>query len=257
MKTENRKWNPAKGFAGKIPLVILALFAVLMLGGCKSGDDGDSSPFVKQYGYKLNYDTNYHRVAEFTCLLGENNTYIVQSVILHYFLITDYPNVTGADLVTIAKNRSVAPSSKSQGQSSGKDQTVNSADGKTFKVSANIIPEIWTYKKKTVTRYGYKLNSDESYHRVVVYVAADNGDHTFEVKSYNIHYFAISNSNYTNRTGSELCDMVRTGAVTPSSSKNYILPADSNPTMTNASAPNGKDTFHIHKGQQYTVYYYF
>lgn len=257
MKTENRKWNPAKGFAGKIPLVILALFAVLMLGGCKSGDDGDSSPFVKQYGYKLNYDTNYHRVAEFTCLLGENNTYIVQSVILHYFLITDYPNVTGADLVTIAKNRSVAPSSKSQGQSSGKDQSVNSADGKTFKVSANIIPEIWTYKKKTVTRYGYKLNSDESYHRVVVYVAADNGDHTFEVKSYNIHYFAISNSNYTNRTGTELCDMVRTGAVTPSSSKNYILSADSNPTMTNASAPNGKDTFHLYKGQTYTVHYYF
>ena len=256
MKTENRKRNPAKGFAGKIPLVILALFAVLMLGGCKSGDDGDSSPFVKQYGYKLNYDTNYHRVAEFTCLLGENNTYIVQSVILHYFLITDYPNVTGTDLVTIAKNRSVAPSSKSQGQSSGKDQSVNSADGKTFKVSANIIPEIWTYKKKTVTRYGYKLNSDESYHRVVVYVAADNGDHTYDVVSASIHFFSKTNDSYKNRTGQELIDMVKTKSVTPSSSKEGTQSQAATSTATNSST-NVTSTFKIPAGMKYTIYYYF
>ena len=108
-----------------------------------------------------------------------------------------------------------------------------------------------------VTRYGYKLNADSSYHRVVKYVATDNGDNTFEVKSSSIHYLSISNSNYTNRTGSELCAMIRTNAVKPSSSEESTFTEDKDTTITNTKSPTGVDTFHHYKGEKYTVYYYF
>ncbi|MBQ9281494.1 MAG: hypothetical protein IJ207_04765 [Treponema sp.] len=107
-----------------------------------------------------------------------------------------------------------------------------------------------------VTRYGYKLNADSSYHRVVKYVATDNGDNTFEVKSYSLHYFSISNSEYTNRSGSELCDMVSTNAVQPTSSKEDTFTEDKDTTVTN-STTGITYTYHHYKGEKYTVYYYF
>ena len=55
-------------------------------------------------------------------------------------------------------------------------------------------------------------------------MAEDNGDNTFEVKEYILYYFAISN--YKNRTGEELCDMVRSNAYEPSSSKEGTLEKD-------------------------------
>lgn len=108
-----------------------------------------------------------------------------------------------------------------------------------------------------VTRYAYILNADSSYHRVYKYVATDNGDNTFEVKSSSIHYLSISNSNYTNRTGSELCAMIRTNAVKPSSSEESTFTEDKDTTITNTKSPTGVDTFHHYKGEKYTVYYYF
>ena len=109
----------------------------------------------------------------------------------------------------------------------------------------------------TVTRYGYKLNATTSYHRVVKYVAVDNGDNTFDVKEYSMYFFAISNSNYAKRTGAELCDMVRLNTYEPSSSKEYTLDENKDTTITNPNSPTGKDTFHHYKGETYTVYYYF
>lgn len=107
----------------------------------------------------------------------------------------------------------------------------------------------------TVTRYAYKLNSNSSYHRVVKYVAVDNGDNTFEVNSVSYHYFAISNSDYKNRTGDELCTMVRTNAVEPDSSEEITLQNDTNATVNMVSG--AIQTFHLHKGLRYTNYYYF
>ncbi len=110
--------------------------------------------------------------------------------------------------------------------------------------------------KRTVSKYGYKLNYNTSYHRVIKYIAIDNEDDTYSVSNCSIHYFSISNSNYKNRSGGELCDMIKTNAITPSSSQDYTLEKDATTTTTYPST--GKvETFYLPKGLNYTIYYYF
>ena len=104
----------------------------------------------------------------------------------------------------------------------------------------------------TVTRYSYNLNYNDAYHRVAKLVALDNGDNTFEVKAVSYHFFA--RSTYQNRTGGELCDMVRTGAVAPSSSSGGTIKSD---TTHNINMSTGKDVFNLRAGLSYTYYYYF
>ena len=109
---------------------------------------------------------------------------------------------------------------------------------------------------ETVTRYGYKLNYNDSYHRVVKYTAINDGDDTFEVKECSIHFFSKSNENYQKRTGAELCDIVATNAVPPSSSKTLTAEKESFQTLR-SSMSDIVQTFHINKGLKYTIYYYF
>lgn len=254
MKFANGKQGLRRAIVILLSLTVMIFSAGFM--GCKS-DDGDDSPgTVTKYMYKLNYDSTYHRVNEFVCIPGDNNSYTVKSVICHYFIITDYPTtVTGEALVSVVKNRSLTPNSKKTGTPQGEAKTLTTTDGASYTIPSGLSSELWLYKKQTVTRYGYKLNADDTYHRVSKFVAADNGDHTFEVKECGFYYFAISK--YANRTGRELCDIVRTDAVSPSSSKEYTMGRDSNPTITNTNSPNGVDTFHIYKGQKYTENHYF
>ena len=104
----------------------------------------------------------------------------------------------------------------------------------------------------TVTRYAYRLNYNDSYHRVTKFIALDNGSNSFEVEAASLHYFAIST--YQNRTGNELCDIVRTNAVAPNSSSDSTI---ANDTAQNVNTSTGTDVFHLRKGLRYTVYYYF
>lgn len=108
----------------------------------------------------------------------------------------------------------------------------------------------------TVTKYGYKLNYNSNYHLVRKYIAIDNGDNTFDVKSVSVHFFSISNDNYKNRAGGELCDMVKTNAVKPSSSEEITLASDMTQTIKN-TITGLVETFYTNKGLRYTVYYYF
>ncbi len=109
--------------------------------------------------------------------------------------------------------------------------------------------------KTIVTRYGYRLNFNNTYHRVSKYTAYDNDDNTYEVINCELHFFAISNSNYKNRTGVELCDMVKMNAVEPSSSQEYTVSQDTYPTINTSTGE--KDVFHMKEGLTYTAYYYF
>ena len=103
------------------------------------------------------------------------------------------------------------------------------------------------------TKTGFVLN-DGSYHRVVKYVAKNNGDDTFEVREYSQHLFSASNSDYKNRTGTELCDMVLSAAVEASSSYEYTLSADEDQYI---NYDDYTETFHLYSGLTYKVYYYF
>ncbi len=64
-------------------------------------------------------------------------------------------------------------------------------------------------------------------------------------------YFSISNSNYTDRTGSELCDMARTRAFSPSSKESYTLSRDVTYTISSGAV------FYLPAGLEYQVWYYF
>ena len=112
--------------------------------------------------------------------------------------------------------------------------------------------------EELVTEYGYKLNvteGNQEYHRVVVYKCLDNGDDTFEVRNYEIHCFATSNSSYTDRSGNELCQMVENASRTPDVKYEYTLKdnADHYINCTDGT----KLTFHLYKGLVYQVYYYY
>lgn len=108
--------------------------------------------------------------------------------------------------------------------------------------------------EETVTKLGYTLNYNQSYHRVVRYIATDNGDDTYEVTDYSVHLFSISNENYKSRTGGELCDIVKTSAVKESSKYESVLQEDKTSTLTSSK---GTLTFYLHKGLKCYVYYYF
>lgn len=103
---------------------------------------------------------------------------------------------------------------------------------------------------------GYSLNYDSSYHRVVKYGAVSLGSNTYDVRELSYYYFSVSNSNYKNRTGSELCDIVRTNAVAFTSSELGVTSRESTVTFSDSSG-NVTKTFYIHKGQKYTIYYFF
>ncbi len=110
-----------------------------------------------------------------------------------------------------------------------------------------------------VYEYGYKLNqtvSEKEYHRVVKYGCVDNGDNTFEVREYSIHYFATSNSSYKDLSGGQLCSLVKNGTRTSDDSKEYTLSSDKDSTMTNSSTGETK-TFHLYSGLNYKVYWYY
>lgn len=155
MKTENRKWNPAKGFAGKIPLVILALFAVLMLGGCSTDGSGDgggiSRPLVTKYTSNLTSNATYYRVDEFHCYANGDNTYDVVSASILFFSKTNasYKNRTGQELIDMVKTKSVTPSSSKEGtQSQAATSTATNSSTNvtsTFKIPAGMKYTIYYY----------------------------------------------------------------------------------------------------------------
>lgn len=105
----------------------------------------------------------------------------------------------------------------------------------------------------TVTRFGYRLDFDETYHRVVRYVAVDRGLSSFDVKEVSYHYFAKSSRR--SRTGVELCDIVETGAFGPDSSSSWTFRKERDDTMTYSDG--SVETFYIRKGLACTDYYYF
>ena len=103
--------------------------------------------------------------------------------------------------------------------------------------------------------FSYNMTVENDYYRVNEFLCTDNGDNTFEVKGNIIHFFSKTNAQYKNRTGSELIDMVDTGAVTPSSVKVYTLNKDVNFLV---SSSNGKTyTYHMYEGLVYYAYFYF
>ncbi|WP_407426063.1 hypothetical protein [Treponema sp.] len=109
---------------------------------------------------------------------------------------------------------------------------------------------------ETVTKYSYNLTSYENYYRVNVFYCIETESNSYYVKSYEIHLFSKTNSNYKNKAGNELCDMVRTKAVTASSSENKTQASATTTSATNSST-GVKTTYNIPAGLEYTVYYYF
>ena len=98
--------------------------------------------------------------------------------------------------------------------------------------------------------YGYKLNYNDTYHRVLKFVAGSNGDNTYNVVKAYQYFFDTGNSDYKNRTGSQLCDMIVLNARTPSLTKEYTYPEDGIQKI-------GDKSFNIKKGQKATIYYYY
>lgn len=241
-----------------LTILLLPMILSPLLTGCKQSSDDDGIPTTVKYACRMNYNDTYHLVYEFRCLLNADSTYTVTAATLHYFSIKGYSTKTGDDLIKIAQEKKIPATTKTTGTAltEEKKQNWQSSTGatETLILPKGLAPQQWAYK--TISRYGYTLDYNESYHRVVCYYATNNGDHTYEVCGLSYHYFAKSNANYKDRTGSELCDMISTGAVSPSSSKSYTQANDATPTIKNTSSGE-KDTFNIHKGQEYTVNYYF
>lgn len=85
-------------------------------------------------------------------------------------------------------------------------------------------------EEQLVKSYAYKLNCAKTeketgtFHRVQMFNSVDNGDGTYNVKEYEMHYFSTDNSEYATLTGNKLCNIVRKGAI--KSSKNYNLTLD-------------------------------
>jgi|GEM_PF-6575905 len=106
------------------------------------------------------------------------------------------------------------------------------------------------------TYYGYSLNYNDSYHRVIAYNCVETSEsNVYDVKTAELHFFSVSNSNYTDRTGKELCDMIRTNAVSADSS---IAGTQSSATTATITGTSGTvKTFNIPAGMSYTMYYYF
>ena len=243
-----------------LTILLLPMILSPLLTGCKQSSDDDSTPTIVKYASRMNYNDTYHLIYEYRCLLNADSTYTVTAATLHYFSVKGYSNKTGDELIKIAKEKKIPATTKTTGTAltETKNQNWQSSTGatETFIIPKGLVPQQWAYK--TTTRYGYKLADEtSSYHRVTKYIATNNGDNTYEVCEVSYHYFAKSNPNYKDRTGTELCDMVYTDAVSPTSSKTYIMANDSNPTITNTKSSTGKDTFHIYKGQKYTENYYF
>lgn len=97
-----------------------------------------------------------------------------------------------------------------------------------------------------------KTNETKTFHRVSLYNSVDNGDNTYNVKEHEIHYFATSNSDYTNLTISELCEIVENGSVENDSKYNYTLKED-----RTISVKNSTRKYLLPAGLEYAVYYYF
>lgn len=117
-------------------------------------------------------------------------------------------------------------------------------------------------EEQLVKSYAYKLNCAKTeketgtFHRVQMFNSVDNGDGTYNVKEYEMHYFSTDNSEYATLTGNKLCNIVRKGAI--KSSKNYNLTLDEKKTATiTDSANNTEKKYLFAAGFEYVVYYYF
>lgn len=119
-----------------------------------------------------------------------------------------------------------------------------------------------------VTHYGYKLNqtltnsstgAKKEFHRVSEYHSVDNGDGTYNVKSYALYYFAAENSTYADLSGSELIGIVKTGNIKPDSIVDRKLSKDSTATITaNRDTENEKTYYYyLPSGLEYKINYYY
>lgn len=255
----SRKTTTLLPLLSLLTILLLPMILSPLLTGCKQSSDDDGIPTTAKYACRMNYNDTYHLVYEYRCIINADSTYTVTSATLHYFSIKGYSTKTGDDLIKIAQEKKIPATTKTTGTAltEEKKQNWQSSTGatETLILPKGLAPQQWAYK--TFTSYAYKMDFDDTYHRVTNYIGTDNGDNTYEVCDFTYHYFAKSNANYKDRTGSELCDMVKTGAVTPSSSVSYTLSDDTNHTVNNSKSPTGKDTFHIYKGQKFTRNYYF
>ena len=96
--------------------------------------------------------------------------------------------------------------------------------------------------------YGYRKT--DTYHQILKFVAGSNGDNTYNVVKVYQYNFDIGNSDYKNRTGSQLLDMINLNARTPSITKEYTYTEETIVTIVDKS-------FNIKKGQKATIYYYY
>lgn len=74
-----------------------------------------------------------------------------------------------------------------------------------------------------VTKYSYNLTSNENYYYVSEFHAYYQGNYVYIVHDCIFHYFLKTNSRYNNKTGAELCDIVKNRNVSPNSKINSVV----------------------------------
>ena len=109
-----------------------------------------------------------------------------------------------------------------------------------------------------VTRYGYNLTANENYYRVMEYRAYYEGNYVYDVHDYIVHWFLKTSSKYKNKSGSELCEIVKNRSATPNSKNQSVVEGDKTHTI-NSSQSDGTIkvvTMKISDGTMYESWVY-
>lgn len=109
-----------------------------------------------------------------------------------------------------------------------------------------------------VTRYSYNLTANETYYYVREYNAYYEGNYVYDVHDYIVHYFLKTNSKYKDKTGNELCEIVKNRSATPNSKTPYVVEGDKTHTI-NVSQSDGTTkviTMNISDGTSYESWIY-
>ena len=233
---------------------LLTLFSITLatLIACSNSDDDDEE-LLTQYMYNMTDNNMFCRVYEFHCIDTGNNTYEVRDYIIHYFLMADsrYELYDGANLRDMIKTRSISAEATSDTLTRTTTSTSTATNATTGEVRKYTLPSgihFIYYHYGLPTTYTYNTNND-TYMLVneLHYFFKNSGQ--YYVRQWTSHRFA--KAIYSDKSGTDLIDIVKTTSISPSSIKTYTRDDDGKINITDASY-----YFLLPKGLKYQAYYY-